>query len=108
MMKKSILKAFVALALCGSIATPAATLSAAGVAESAVAVSQPAVKAVAGGLELSAPADAREAVRFTVYSITGQAVKSVDVVAGAPVTVDLPAGVYIVKCGRWSHRYIVR
>lgn len=108
MMKKTILKIFAALLLCVACAAQTVTLSAAATVETGLAAAEPAVKPVAGGLELSAPADARDAVRFVVYSITGQAVKSVEVSAGSPVTVELPAGVYIVRCNRWSHRYIVR
>lgn len=106
-MKKSLLKIFTVLAL----ATGTVTASeAAFAAPSAVmAADAPQARIIAGGLELIAPADAADnGARFMVYSITGQVVKTVDVRVGSPVSVELPAGVYIVKCGKWSHRVVVR
>ncbi len=51
-----------------------------------------------------------QAATFSLYSITGQLVKSVSVAAGATMTLDLPKGVYIVRCseGQWVKRVMVR
>lgn len=46
---------------------------------------------------------------FNVYSITGQLVKVVRVNADQRVTVDIPKGFYIVRCGsQWSRKVVVR
>lgn len=66
------------------------------------------VKAIAGALELSASHDFAAPARFMIYSITGQMVKSVDVAPGTTVTVDLPAGYYVVKTAKWSKRVVVK
>lgn len=108
-MKKHLLNILSAVAIVISMAgTSAAATAAARIDSSSIAADEPQARIVAGGVELSAPADAADAVRFMVYSITGQVIKTVTVNAGVPVTVELPAGVYIVKCDKWSHRIIVR
>ena len=43
-----------------------------------------------------------------IYSITGQMVKDLEVAPGMDVTVDLPAGYYIVKTAQWSKRIVVK
>ena len=46
---------------------------------------------------------------FNVYSITGQLVKVVKVTAEQRVSVELPKGFYIVRCGnQWSRKVVVR
>lgn len=70
----------------------------------AAAEASPAAKAVNGGIALSAPADTT--CRFTIYSITGQIIKSVDV-TGTTV-VEIQRGCYIIKCSSWLKKVIVR
>jgi len=107
-MKKHLLNILSAVVVATGMAGTSAVAAAAARIDSSIAVGEPQACIVPGGVELSAPADAADAVRFMVYSITGQVIKTVDVKAGVPVTVELPAGVYIVKCDKWSHRIIVR
>lgn len=45
---------------------------------------------------------------FTIYSITGQVVKSLKVASGTSINVELPAGFYIVKCHAWSRKVVVK
>ena len=45
---------------------------------------------------------------FSVYSITGQIVKSLSVSSGASATINLPKGFYIVKCEYWSRKVVVK
>ncbi len=46
---------------------------------------------------------------FRVYSITGQLVRVVKVPADQTMTIDVPKGFYIVKCGdRWSRKVVVK
>ena len=77
----------------------------------AIADSRPAVETVTasvrpghGYLELSVKGDTAQ--RFHIYSITGQLVKTVDVIGVA--NVELPNGLYIVKCSEWSKQVIVK
>lgn len=46
-------------------------------------------------------------IKFQIYSITGQLVKSVDLADGS-VVVELPRGLYIVKCDLWSKQIVVK
>ncbi len=64
-----------------------------------------AVKGGAGQIELSVTGGAD--VKFHIYSITGQLVKTV-VVAEGSALVDLPRGLYIVKCDYCSKQVVVR
>lgn len=64
----------------------------------------PQARAVGGGIELAAPADAP--CRFTIYSITGQIIKSVEV-SGTTV-VEMQRGCYIIKCSSWLKKVVVR
>lgn len=66
------------------------------------------VRTGSGRLELSVASAAEAPVRFYVYSITGQMLKSVDVAPGQSVCVDVPQGYYIVKCADWSKQVVVR
>lgn len=46
---------------------------------------------------------------FRVYSITGQLLKIVKVLADQTVSAELPKGFYIVKCGdQWSRKVVVK
>lgn len=70
-----------------------------------VVAEQPTVKVVAGGVEVTVPGDAEYHV--TVYALTGQIVKSLNVTSGVNF-VELPKGYYIVKCGVFSSRIVVK
>lgn len=47
-------------------------------------------------------------VRFEIFSITGQSVKSIRVNAGSSVRIELPEGFYIVKCDSWTKRVMIK
>ena len=49
-----------------------------------------------------------EAIRFEIYSITGQLIKTVNVPASTHVKIELPKGFYIVKCEIWTRRVMVK
>lgn len=51
--------------------------------------------------------NSEEAVTFTIYSITGQIIKSV-VIHNGNLNVELPKGFYVVKFNQWSRRVIVK
>lgn len=68
-------------------------------------VSQPTIKASNGSITLIVPSD--NTIQFQIYSITGQAIKTVNAGYGS-TTVDLPRGYYIVKCSYWSKTVIVK
>ncbi|PWL58716.1 MAG: hypothetical protein DBY35_12240 [Bacteroidales bacterium] len=103
-MKKKIMT--LAIAACLAFAMPAVTFaqSADDDLTSSMTVSAPSMKAVPQGIELTVTDG--ETHHFYIYSITGQMVKSMDVVES--VTVDLPQGYYIVKCKDWSKKIVVR
>lgn len=63
------------------------------------------VKTGAGQVELTVSGD--EPVKFHIYSITGQLVKSVSMADGS-VIIELPRGLYIVKCDKWSKQIVVK
>lgn len=63
-----------------------------------------AIKPVGGGVEISSSDDV--ARRYYVFSITGQTVKSGEVVGSA--IVELPRGCYIVKCAGVSKKVVVK
>ena len=70
------------------------------------AVTGPAVQGAEGRIIFTAGNN--DAV-FNVYSITGQLVKVVRVSAEQRVSVELPKGFYIVRCGnQWSRKVVVR
>lgn len=49
------------------------------------------------------------AEEFSLYSITGQLLRVVQVPANSQVTIDAPKGFYIVRCGsQWSRKVVVR
>ncbi len=48
-------------------------------------------------------------VVFSVYSITGQLLRTVSLAAGAQTSIEMPKGFYIVRCGsQWSRKVVVR
>lgn len=65
----------------------------------------PAVSVDKGYVELTAPDG--EAVKFEIFSITGQLVKSITV-KSSTVKVDLPKGFYIIKCETWTKRVMIK
>ncbi len=58
-----------------------------------------------GQIELTVNGD--ELVKFHIYSITGQLVKSASSTNGS-IVVELPRGLYIVKCDKWSKQIVVK
>lgn len=48
-----------------------------------------------------------EPVKFQIFSITGQLIKSV-IVKTVPVRLELPKGFYIVKCDNWTKRVMIK
>ncbi len=63
------------------------------------------VKVGQGQVELTVNGD--EPVKFHIYSITGQLVKSASSANGS-IIVELPRGLYIVKCDKWSKQIVVK
>lgn len=63
------------------------------------------VRPSVGQLELTVTEG--DAVRFEIYSITGQQVKSLEVKEGS-ATVELPSGCYVVRCQFWSKKVVVK
>lgn len=49
-----------------------------------------------------------EPIKFEIFSITGQLIKSVNVPASTRVRIELPKGFYIVKCESWTRRIMVK
>lgn len=66
---------------------------------------QASVKASSGAITLTA--NSEEPVCFQIFSITGQAVKTITLSQGS-TTIELPRGYYIVKCDCWSKTVIVK
>ncbi len=66
---------------------------------------QPLVKVSGTVIELRSPN--QEAVKFQIFSITGQLIKTLTVKA-MPVKVELPKGFYIVKCDNWTKRVMLK
>ena len=71
-----------------------------------IASTTPRLSVVPGGLKIEVVSDATNE-SFTIYSITGQVVKSFTLNAGVEM-VDLPQGCYIIKCSQWSKKVVVR
>jgi len=65
----------------------------------------PNVSVEKGFIELTAPDG--EAVKFEIFSITGQLVKSITV-KGSTAKIDLPKGFYIIKCEFWTKRVMLK
>lgn len=68
-------------------------------------VEQPSISTASGCIILTAPTD--KTIKFYIYSITGQIIKTISVSSGETI-VELPKGYYIVKCENWSKQAIVR
>lgn len=89
-------------------AMPPATAVAAQRIEASAELNVADARATSSGLLLTVSHSSDTPVRFMVYSITGQLIKSIDVAAGDEAAIDLPAGYYIVKTAQWSKRLVVR
>lgn len=98
---------FISMGLLSLTAPMAMATAEKGVASEVVSQQGTTVRVNQGHIELSA---LDQAATFSLYSITGQLVKSVTVAAGGVMTLDLPKGVYIVRCseGQWVKRVMVR
>lgn len=59
-----------------------------------------------GAIELTSNAEGR--VTLYVYSITGKMVKSVQLEEGVTMRIELSKGLYILKCGKWSKKVMVK
>lgn len=59
-----------------------------------------------GSIELTSNVEGR--VTLFVYSITGKMVKSVELENGVTIKVDLSNGLYILKCGKWSRKVMIK
>lgn len=64
------------------------------------------VAGVSGGIELRN--NTAEAQRIFIYTITGQMLRSLTIEPGQTLSVDLPAGYYIIKTPDHSRRVLVR
>lgn len=64
---------------------------------------------VSGGVgHITFSAGSADAV-FSIYSITGQLLKTVRVGADGHVTMEIPKGFYVVRCGsQWSRKVVVK
>lgn len=100
-MKKSIL--FVILLF--SIAAPTALAVEFTVPQSERRVAnEPSVSSAGNVIELRS--NGSGTVRFEIFSITGQLIKSVNVKSVSRI--ELPKGFYIVKCDAWTKRVVVK
>lgn len=70
-----------------------------------LASSEPTLSTRRGAIEISCPADGRT-YTFQIYAITGQLLKRVQI-TDSSLTIELPQGCYIVKCGAWVKKAIV-
>lgn len=73
--------------------------------EEAQAAAVPSVRVDGVVIEMRNPYS--EPVKFQIFSITGQLIKSV-IVKTAPVRLELPKGFYIVKCDNWTKRVMLK
>jgi len=68
--------------------------------------SGPAAQGGAGRIILSA---GNSDAIFSIYSITGQLIKTVKVSSDQRTSIDVPKGFYIVKCSnQWSRKVVVK
>ena len=65
----------------------------------------PAVSAVQGAVII---ANGSDDTTFSIFSITGQVIKTIRLGAGSSVTIDLPQGFYIVRCQDWARKVLVK
>lgn len=49
-----------------------------------------------------------KSMKFYIFSITGQMIKSIEIGGGDHMIIELPNGCYIVKCDQWSKKIIVK
>lgn len=70
-------------------------------------IAAPAVSIKVGHGQAELTVNGSNPIKFQIYSITGQLVKSVDVADGS-IIVELPRGLYIVKCDLWSKQIVVK
>lgn len=70
-----------------------------------IAITEPTLSTRRGAIEIACPADGRT-YTFQIYAITGQLLKRVQI-SEATMTIELPQGCYIVKCGAWVKKAIV-
>lgn len=66
---------------------------------------QVSVKATSGAIILTA--NCEEPICFQIFSITGQAIKTITLSQGS-TSIELPRGYYIVKCNQWSKTVIIK
>lgn len=64
----------------------------------------PIVNGGVGSIAISNPV---AEMTFTIYSITGQVVKTIVMPVGNAI-VELPKGFYIIKCNLWSRKIVVK
>ncbi len=64
------------------------------------------IKVAHGQIELTVTGQ-NAPVKFQIYSITGQLVKTTTVTDGTSI-VELPRGLYVVRCDRWSKQVVVK
>lgn len=96
----------IALALAAGAAGVSASAAVTdGGAQSEMAASTVSIKVGHGQAELTVIGSSP--IRFQIYSITGQLVKSVEFADGT-ILVELPRGMYIVKCDLWSKQIVVK
>lgn len=81
------------------------TVAAAPTQRQEIAITEPTLSTRRGAIEITCPADGRT-YTFQIYAITGQLLKRIQVTETS-VTIELPQGCYIVKCGSWVKKAIV-
>ncbi len=92
-----------ALLPCATVATLAAASPAAGIENVGSGAS-----AYGGNGRITLIAGNHDA-QFSIYSVTGQLIKTVRVGADQRLSVDVPKGFYVVKCsGQWSRKVVVK
>lgn len=110
--RHSLLRLTLAAALLGGSLASALPASAAEGAPVAVRMSpdreSPAAIIRVEGSTLSITPAGEEAVNVSVYALTGQIVKQLELSPGETASVELNKGIYIVKAGKHSQRVIVR
>lgn len=94
--------------LCTMLATPAVMASPDGNVQH-IEQTRSAGAAVEGGMGHITLITGNDAEEFSIYSITGQLLRNVQVPANSRVTIDTPKGFYIIRCGnQWSRKVVVR
>lgn len=94
-----------AIAFGGACAVAAPFEAPGAVTEMAVATDNPTVRVNGTHVEINVPGD--DARQVVIYTLSGQQIKTLTAHPGNN-SVELPAGYYIVRCGRISQRVIVR